>query len=243
MDTGIEHGYAGIFGLVFKSNSDQGVAVVVAIPDNPKIYHITHIENLRSIVESGHLLSDERMRLRDKEHQVVGMSQIKNRRMSRQVGCRPGTYVGEYVPFNFCPRSVMLYLLHQGNHPGLNYLGGQRPMIHLAADLHTVIQRAAAERQPWAFTTTNAAAGYADFHDTLADLERIDWAAVGANDFRDRRIKDGKQAEFLVQTSFPWEWVEEIGVFDMEIKRAVTDILLSTRHQPSLHVRREWYFP
>ena len=50
--------------------------------------------------------------------------------------CRPGLNVGDCVPFYFCPRSVMLYLIHRANHPELDYRGGQGPIVHLEADLH-----------------------------------------------------------------------------------------------------------
>jgi len=49
------------------------------------------------------------------------------------------TTVGQYVPFYFCPRSVMLYVLHRGNHPSLEYRGGQTPLVHLEADLLSVV--------------------------------------------------------------------------------------------------------
>jgi len=40
------------------------------------------------------------------------MSTIKARRLyDLEVDCHPGTKVGEYVPFYFCPWSIMLYLL------------------------------------------------------------------------------------------------------------------------------------
>jgi len=44
--------------------------------------------------------------------------------------------VGDCVPFYFCPRSVMLYLIYQGNHPDLQYHGGQDLVLHLEADLY-----------------------------------------------------------------------------------------------------------
>jgi len=50
------------------------------------------------------------------------------------VKCHPGTKVGQYVPFYFCPRSIMLYILHRGNHPDLDYREGQGPILHLQAD-------------------------------------------------------------------------------------------------------------
>jgi len=51
----------------------------------------------------------------------------------------PDLYVGDYVPFYFCPRSIMLFIIHQANHPELDYRGGQVPIVHLQADLHTSV--------------------------------------------------------------------------------------------------------
>jgi ssDNA thymidine ADP-ribosyltransferase, DarT len=60
------------------------------------------------------------------------------------------------VPFYFCPRSIMLYLLHRGNHPELDYTGGQRPIVHLVADLHEIVRWAEAQGVRWAFSDRNA---------------------------------------------------------------------------------------
>ena len=71
------------------------------------------------------------------------MSGIKRRRLEDlEVYCHPGTKVGDYVPFYFCPRSVMLFVIHRANHPELTYREGQGPIVHLEADLPSVIQRA-----------------------------------------------------------------------------------------------------
>jgi hypothetical protein len=74
--------------------------------------------------------------------------------------CHPGTKVGEYVPFYFCPRSIMLFLLHKGNHVDLTYRGGQRPIVHLEADLRTVVEWADSIERRWAFGNRNAGARY-----------------------------------------------------------------------------------
>jgi len=89
---------------------------VTPVPDSPKIYHITHIDNLPVIVEHGCIWSDARRLTADCDCTVVGMPEIKRRRLQEiEVGCHPGTTVGEYVPFYFCPRSIMLYILHKDN--------------------------------------------------------------------------------------------------------------------------------
>jgi hypothetical protein len=55
------------------------------------------------------------------------MTAIKRRRLGLPLPCHAGDRVADYVPFYFCPRSVMLYLIHRGNHPELTYQGGQSP--------------------------------------------------------------------------------------------------------------------
>ena len=94
------------------------------VPRVPKIYHITHVRNLEQILASKVLWSDANRIEMELDCEVVGMSKIKQRRLALPVGCHPGTYVGEYVPFYFCPRSIMLYILHMGNHPDLDYSEG-----------------------------------------------------------------------------------------------------------------------
>lgn len=89
-------------------------------PARPKLYHITHVDNLRVIAADGELLSDAAMIARGGPVQAIGMSGIKRRRIEElEVACHPGTKVGDYVPFYFCPRSVMLYVIHCANHPEL----------------------------------------------------------------------------------------------------------------------------
>ncbi len=131
-------------------------------PARPKIYHITHVSNLPSIVADGELLSDAAMAARGGPLQAIGMDSIKRRRIHElEVPCHPDTRVGDYVPFYFCPRSVMLYLIHKGNHPDLRYRGGQEPVVHLEADLLSVVRWAETEGVPWAFSLTNAGSYYA----------------------------------------------------------------------------------
>jgi len=98
---------------------------VVPAPARPLIYHVTHVDTLSRIVADGALWSDAVMAARGGPAVAIGMSAIKLRRLRElPVKCHPGDYVGEYVPFYFCPRSIMLYLLHMGNHPELTYRDG-----------------------------------------------------------------------------------------------------------------------
>jgi hypothetical protein len=128
----------------------------------------------------------------------IWMGSIKQRRLGLPVKCHAGDTVGAYVPFYFCPRSIMLYLIHRANHPELAYGGGQGPIIHLEADFTAAVAWADSTNRRWAFTLSNAGAVYAEFHDHARNLDKINWDAVRATDFRNQEIKEGKQAEFLM---------------------------------------------
>lgn len=211
-------------------------------PSGPKIYHITHLENLPQIV-GGALWSDAQRIDRELHCKIVGMSTIKRRRLEElEVGCHPGTKVGRFVPFYFCPRSIMLYLLHLGNHPDLDYKGGQTPIVHLEADLHAVVDWANANKGRWAFSRGNAGARYAEFSNDLGRLDELNWSAIAENQWRDPLVKEGKQAEFLIEDSFPWELVECIGVFDARRKAEVLAVLDGATHIPPVVVKRNWYY-
>jgi len=212
------------------------------VPESPKIYHITHASNLPRIVDAVLWSDAERVRRR-LDSTVVGMSEIKRRRLEElEVHCHPGTKVGDYVPFYFCPRSVMLFLLHKDNHPDLTYHGGQRPIVHLQADLHDVLRWAKTERRRWAFSKGNAGARYSDFYDDPALLDELEWEAIAANDWRDPDVKEGKQAEFLIENSFPWQLIELIGVIDAEVERQVGSFISRAEHKPEVAIKAAWYY-
>jgi hypothetical protein len=212
-------------------------------PAEPKIYHITHVDNLEGIVEQGGLLSDARIAQSGSPIQTIGMSGIKRRRLYElDVPCHPGTKVGEYVPFYFCPRSVMLYVIHCANHPELIYRGGQDPIIHLEADLYQVVEWASANKVRWAFSRSNAGARYAEFYSDIRNLDNLDWQAIQATDFRDPDIKEGKQAEFLVYGFFPFKLVKRIGVRTALMASKVRQVLGGARHRPIVEVIADWYF-
>ena len=211
-------------------------------PKSPKIYHITHLENLAQIVDNVLWSDAERIR-RSLNCTMVGMSEIKRRRLEElEVDCHCGTKVGQYVPFYFCFRSIMLYILHKGNSPGLTYQGGQRPIIHLEADLNASLQWARASRKRWAFSRGNAGAYYTRFFDKTELLELLDWRAIEATVWRDPDVKEGKQAEFLVEDCFPWTLVERIGAIDEKIGEQVREVVSGAKHQPEIAVKPDWYY-
>ena len=213
----------------------------MSVPANPKIYHIVHLDRLPSILAEGGLVSDSEVIRRVLGGTTIGMSSIKQRRLQElQLTSRPGLYVGACVPFYFCPRSVMLYLIYQGNHQDLAYRKGQQPILHLEADLLQTVAWANQQRLRWAFTLSNAGSRYFEDRADIEKLSEIDWGAVHATDWKN--CKEKKQAEFLIEQRFPWELILRIGVKNALMHQRVTDFVKGLSHRPRIEIQAGWYY-
>ena len=214
-------------------------------PVSPKIYHIVHVDRLPSIIADGFLWSDAEIAQRTETNTdvgtTIGMSSIKQRRLNElTLTCHPNLHVGQCVPFYFCPRSVMLYVIHCANHPELSYHDGQGPILHLEADLSEAVYWANAKQRRWAFTLSNAGAYYFEDRADTKQLDELDWAAINARYWQDS--KEAKQAEFLVEHSFPWELVRCVGVSSQRFYTEVRAALAAGDHQPHLAIMPGWYY-
>ena len=210
-------------------------------PQNPKIYHIVHIDKLHSIINSGGLLSDSEVIARGLGGTTIGMSSIKQRRLTElTLDTYPDLYVGGCVPFYFCPRSVMLYMMYMGNSSDITYKDGQSNIIHLESDLKQSINWADANGKKWAFTSSNAGSRYFEDFNDLSYLNQIDWSVITSNQWSHAR--DKKQAEFLCEESFSWELVERIGVSNETTFQQVQSIIQNLKHKPQLEIKMNWYY-
>ena len=211
------------------------------VPMKPKIYHIVHVDRLPSIVSDGRLWCDAKMVHRNAAGTSIGISSIKQRRLSLPLTSHPDLHVGDCVPFYFCPRSVMLYVVHMGNNPELEYGDGQEPIVHLEADLRRTVAWAKCNNHRWAFTSSNAGSYYFEDYADLAQLDKIDWDAVQASTWAGER-KGPKQAEFLIEDSFPWALVSRVGIKSRQTYDKVHAALSRSRHRPRVEIRPDWYY-
>lgn len=219
----------------------------MAPPAAPKIYHIVHVDRLPSIIAEGSLLCDAEVVQRQATNPAhgmgttIGMDSIKQARLTqRMLRSHPGLFVGQCVPFYFCFRSVMLYVIYKANQPGLDYRGGQGPIVHLEADLRRTVAWANANHRRWAFTLSNAGSAYFSDRADLTKLDQIDWDAVDSRDWQSCR--EAKAAEFLIEQSFPWHLVDRIGVKSQQIFGQVTTALQAARHKPRVEIMPDWYY-
>lgn len=212
----------------------------MVVPVNPKIYHIVHLDRLASVIASGGLWCDARVVRDGAAGTTIGMSGIKARRLHQlTLESHPGLYVGQCVPFYFCPRSVMLFLIHKQNSE-LDYQGGQGPIVHLEADLYRSVAWAVENDRRWAFTLSNAGSNYFEDRCELGRLVEINWDAVRERYWQ--AVREQKQAEFLMEDTFPWGLIERIGVSSPQMYQQVMNVLPVGGHRPTVEVKYDWYY-
>ena len=197
------------------------------------IYHITDVENLPGILAEGNLYSDAAMVSR--APLVIGHAHIKQRRLRElRVDCCGGRFVGEFVPFYFCPRSPMLYVINQGRTE--RPAGSQRTILHLVSRVRVGVGL----KRTWAISDGNAGAFHSAFYKTLQGLNALDWAAIRAVDWSQKSHQ--KQAEFLVADFFPWTGFHAIGCHNTVVARQVQDLLSTHEHRPEVQLQPDWYY-
>ncbi|ACK52462.1 conserved hypothetical protein [Methylocella silvestris BL2] len=214
-------------------------------PAQPKIYHIIHSDRLASIIADGFLWPDAAMAQRQGVGTTIGMSNIKARRLNElTLSCHPHLRVGHCTPFYFCSRSVMLYLIYRRNEE-LTYKGGKsRSSIWKLISTRRLLGRNRTIgagrllcRMPVRITLRTGR--------TLRSLA-INWDAVQARQWSgnavSRSVKEGKQAEFLIERAFPWRLVERIGVFSQGYVQPVSQAMQGAAHRPEIEIRRDWYY-
>lgn len=89
---------------------------------------------------------------------------------------------------------------------------------------------------------SNAGAFYTQFRAQLDQLGEVNWGGVVATDFRPADVKEAKQAEFLVEQSFPWHLVERVGICSQVIAPRVASAMQGGAHRPRVEVKRDWYY-
>jgi hypothetical protein len=202
-------------------------------PDQVLIYHITDMANLPAILAEGVLYADAVMMKRNPE--LIGYDHIKRRRLKDiPVPCCKCRYVGEFVPFYFCPRSPMLFTINRGNTGRPS--GCQKTILHLVSTMAAGITTG----KDWAVSSGNAGAFHTTFAANLEALGTLDWEAIRATQWQGKQHQ--KQAEFLVADTFPWVAIQGIGCQNPATADNVREMLAGVAHQPSVDVKTNWYY-
>jgi len=204
------------------------------------IFHITHIANLESIIDSGGLYSDSELKHRNIGCMEIAYQTLKERRAKTLVPISAKGKLADYVPFYFAERSPMLYAIQSKKTE--DFQEGQKEVIYLVSDTETIIQ------QPleWCFTDGHAVEATTNFFENIRDFNRIDWQVINSwkwwDTLTDPDRKRRKQAEFLVHRFFPWRLIKTIGVHDKEIAEKTKVLINRAAHHPLIRVEPKWYY-
>ena len=210
------------------------------VPNPTLIYHITHVDNLTSIIADGGLHAKIAIKARGIQYVSIAYNHIQDRRERTSVPCGPGGTLHDYVPFSFAPRSPMLYTINRGNVPGCEE--GQEPILHLVTSTQAVDQ----EGLGFVFTDGHGIMEVTRPFESLSSLSEIDWPLMKAQYWNDTNEdpdrKRRRQAEFLVYRFVPWGIIKYIGVINQRISKLVEGKLVKQAYQPSILVKRGWYY-
>ena len=212
----------------------------MAVPNPTPIYHLTHIDNLISVIKSGSFLSVNQKQNQGIDHVNIAYETIQDRRARTLIPCGPGGCLHDYVPFFFAPRPPMLYAINGGYVEG--YEEGQELLVYLV----TTAQDVENSGCKWVFTDGHATMAFSEFFDDLDDLDKVDWEVMESRYWNDTPSlpdrKRRRQAEFLIKNICPWELFSEIGVINSKIESRVKRMIENSRHQPIVQIHRDWYY-
>lgn len=203
-----------------------------------EIYHITHVDNLRSISAAG-ILCDRRCQAGEVSFTNIAYEGLKAERARTPVPVYNGSTLADYAPFYFAPRSPMLCAISYDRVKGME--GKQKEVVHLVGSCDAVAESGLA----YAFTDGHAIMAISNYYRDLKDLDKIDWKVMGArywNTDGTGEIKRKRQAEFLVANFMPWYLVSEIGVANHPMAIRVQEKIAESPHKPEITIRPDWYY-
>lgn len=168
-------------------------------------YHFTHIDNIKSIVEMGGLLSTNLKNKYNIGHHDIANVNIQSRRSEMRVTVGPRGVVHDYVPFYFATINPMLLGL-------LNRKVVDQPYIcFIAISIEKLVD------EEVIFTDASANTVFApNFFDNPEELNQLDWNLIDSMRWGERNETERhrRMAEVLVYEKVPLEWFECFIVFN-----------------------------
>jgi hypothetical protein len=185
-------------------------------------YRITHIQNLRHILDKGIVAKNHPAASTD--YLQIGNPEIIDVRSVMPVKLEGYGNIGDYVAFYFTPKSMMLY----------NIITGFRaPLVPKRNREEILVIRCIIERlatgSSWFFTDGQGNDAVTNHFNDLKDLDKLDWLAIQQGNFskgdgdydRARRY----QAEFLVYGDVPVTSIESLNVYSQTSANYVNGLL------------------
>ncbi len=204
-------------------------------------YRITHIDNLPHILAHGIL---------NKNHPKacgtylqIGHPEIIDVRSNKPVKIAGHGFIGDYVPFYFTPKSIMLLNILTGYQEPIVPKRSPEDILVIRCNIHTL----ANQDGPWFFTDGQANDAATSHYNDLKHLDTIDWDIIYDCNFKK---SDGNterprkyQAEFLVHNQVPVHLIESLCVYNEKAEKKVLELLKSNNFTHlSVHIIPQYYF-
>lgn len=202
-------------------------------------YRIVHLNNLKHVLAKG--LCTKHHPNADPDFTPIGNTQIIGTRDTTPVRIEGYGHIGEYVPFYFTPRSIMLLNIQSGyRHPQVPHRKPQEILI-----IRCRLERLA-QLEQFFFTDGQANVAITKHFNNLGNISNLDWDSISSSNFkkddddfdRPRRY----QAEFLVYKHVPVTHVESFCVYDQASKDYVEQQLQAFGVELPVYVQPLYYF-
>jgi hypothetical protein len=203
-----------------------------------RIFRLTHYKNLPFILTNG--IHCANSKIKDPNFIPIGAKRLIESRATTPVKSIPDRVLNDYVPFYFCAKSPMLYVLSKRGVEGIEC--AQEDLVYLVSSVELI----ADHPLDFVFTDRHAVLAYANFFNQIRDLHELNWDAIRSDHWGDRydptrTARELKQAEFLVYQHVPIDCIE--GIICQTEKTATfvaADLAAANCEIP--HVTRPEYF-
>lgn len=202
-------------------------------------YRIIHRDNLGHILKNG--IVNKLHKDADTDFVAIGNLEIIDVRSSTQVKIDGYGNIGEYVPFYYTPRSIMLFNIVTGYYAPKVPRRNKDEIIVIRCLIEKL-----AHNSKWFFTDGQANDGETNHYNDLSYLNNIDWACIQQSNFnksdgdydRQRRY----QAEFLVYDSVPVNCIESISVYNRTMEQKVVEEIQHANLEIPVHIYKPYFF-
>ncbi|NTW82945.1 MAG: DUF4433 domain-containing protein [Chlorobiaceae bacterium] len=139
--------------------------------------------------------------------------------------CSSGGKLSEYIPFNFGPRSPMLYQIATGFDGVKKY--PQEEIVYIISSLDKIKEH----ELEYFFTDGHVRSCTSTSYNDESYLEILDWDAINAriwkSDDTDLRRQEKKQAELLVKHHVPINAIELFCVYNEKAQQILCSCLVA----------------
>ena len=216
-----------------------------------RVFHITAICNLPSIVKAKALYAKAVLKRKKMEYGNIAYQGAQGKRATKLVEKPPGETLHDYVPFYFAPRSPMLFTINNGNVPDCPHR--QPDIVHLVTTVETITEN----ELPFVFYDYNATLSIATCYNDLTDLKRINWPLFYESPCLDGYCKywnsrrdipkyflrqETRQAEFLVHRKVPLKLITMVAAYNEEKVAEVRQIFEGAGIELPVQAKSAWYF-